>query len=273
MFLRSLLALRCTAPHMSHTLNYGHQHPSQFLHLHFPDPCPPACPVVMLLHGGWWKAKYNLLNTPITTLIPEFLARGYAVVNTEYRHCEQPEGGYPGTQEDALQAWAYTHTTLPNQFPSVQPQLGSVVCGHSAGGCLALMVAALSEHTPSVCIPISPLTDMKEGFLRKLSDEGDAVLKYMKHTYDAAPEAYHLASPSHHMPLKCNTILVSSDGDVDVPIDLVAAFHKQAQAQTSPLHECVLINGGAEDHLACCTSGSQAFNAAMDSLQRLGPKF
>ena len=46
---------------------------------------PNSVPIVVLIHGGFWKYKYNIENSSIESLVPFFLSKGMAVCQIEYR--------------------------------------------------------------------------------------------------------------------------------------------------------------------------------------------
>jgi acetyl esterase/lipase len=95
-------------------------------------------PVVLMVHGGCWQtevAKADIMNW----IADDLRSRGIAVWNVEYRGVDRPGGGYPGTfldvgqAADALAAHASTYRLRAGRI---------VVIGHSAGGHLALWLAA-----------------------------------------------------------------------------------------------------------------------------------
>ena len=42
-------------------------------------------PAAVLIHGGYWKQQWTIDNTPITSIVPDLLAKGFGVVELEYR--------------------------------------------------------------------------------------------------------------------------------------------------------------------------------------------
>ena len=75
--------------------------PQQFATLSLPS-TPGPHPVVVLIHGGFWRAAYGLdLMEPLAA---DLVGRGYAAWNIEYRRVGQPGGGWPGTLEDVAAA-------------------------------------------------------------------------------------------------------------------------------------------------------------------------
>lgn len=123
-------------------------------------------------------------NTPITSIVPDLLATGFGVVEVEYRRRDDEGGGWPGTNQDALLAINSLHTVAPHECASLD--LGNVtLIGHSAGGCLVLWLAAQElQVTLSLVVAVAPVSDLNQAYHLHLSDEGDAVERYMKCTPD-----------------------------------------------------------------------------------------
>ena len=95
-------------------------------------------PVVLMVHGGCWRsgvAKLTIMNY----VAEDLRRRGVAVWNVEYRGVDRPGGGYPGTFEDV----AAGADKLAAIAPAYHLRTDRVVAfGHSAGGHLALWLAA-----------------------------------------------------------------------------------------------------------------------------------
>jgi len=95
-------------------------------------------PVVLMVHGGCWTtsiADRTLMNY----LAGDLRGRGYAVWNIDYRGVDRPGGGYPGTFLDTAAA-ADLLRTAARAYPLNLSRV--VAVGHSAGGHLALWLAA-----------------------------------------------------------------------------------------------------------------------------------
>jgi acetyl esterase/lipase len=95
-------------------------------------------PVVLMIHGGCWVSA--IANLTIMNYAAEDLrTRGIAVWNIEYRGVDRPGGGYPGTFGDVAAA----ADLLGRQGARYRLRTDRVVAlGHSAGGHLALWLAA-----------------------------------------------------------------------------------------------------------------------------------
>ena len=129
-----------------------------------------------------------------------------------------------------------------------------LVLGHSAGGQLAL--AACCRDTavrPSLCVSVASVPDMLPGYAAKLSDEGDAIERYMGFHPDSEGRRalYEEASLSSRLPLPMPVLLVSGSEDVDVPPGLLRDFAEACGAD--------LLEVYGADHYSLVTAGSGAW--------------
>lgn len=102
----------------------------------------PACdgshPVVLMVHGGCWQteiADRRLMDW----VAADLREAGVAVWNIDYRGVDRAGGGYPGTFSDAAKA-ADQLLVSAAKFHLDTKRI--VAVGHSAGGHLALWLAA-----------------------------------------------------------------------------------------------------------------------------------
>ncbi len=109
--------------------------PSQVAELHLPQSRP--CPVVVLVHGGFWRVPYG--RPLMAPLARGLAARGFAAWNIGYRRVGERGGGWPGTFADAAAA-VDALADLAREHGLDLDRVASV--GHSAGGHLALWTAA-----------------------------------------------------------------------------------------------------------------------------------
>ena len=98
-------------------------------------------PCVMLIHGGFWKEKFTLeLMAPIAENLAE---NGIAAWNIEFKGWSpENEGVWMDTLSDVMRAWGQLAL-----LPGIDI-VRSMILGHSAGGHLALMMAAVAERKP-----------------------------------------------------------------------------------------------------------------------------
>jgi acetyl esterase/lipase len=123
-------------PIPSHSIAYGSD-PLQIADLWLPLKKGPH-PVAIMVHGGCWQT--DIADRTLMDWVADDLRRhGVAVWNIEYRGVDRPGGGYPGTFRDVAAA----ADTLRDVAGRYDLDLRRVVAiGHSAGGHLALWLAA-----------------------------------------------------------------------------------------------------------------------------------
>ena len=183
------------------THSYG-PHAEQRLRLTMPASGEKKAPLAVLFHGGYWKQQWTVDNTPITSIVPDLLAKGFGVAEVEYRRRDDKGGGWPGTNEDALLALNSLRGVAPAECAALDLDDVTLI-GHSAGGCLVLWLAA--QELPvrlTLVVAVAPVCDLSEGYFLKVSDEGDAVERYMKCTpeTDEGLAQYARASPAELIP-------------------------------------------------------------------------
>src|SRR5262245_35551596 len=128
------------APPADHRITYG-SNEFQFGELRLPKGAGPH-PVALVIHGGGWMSQYGLsymghMGVALTEV-------GLATCSIEYRRVGNQGGGWPVTFEDASRAADHLRT-IAKTYPL---DLNRVVAvGHSAGGHLALWLAA-RKHLP-----------------------------------------------------------------------------------------------------------------------------
>src|SRR5215212_9588798 len=125
------------APAADHRESYGSD-PLQFGELRLPRGTTGRVPVVVFLHGGCWRAAYDL--THVAAAAAALASAGYAVWVPEYRRVGNDGGGWPGTFEDVAAAVDHVRD-LAVRYPSLDTTR-VVLAGHSAGGQLALWAAS-----------------------------------------------------------------------------------------------------------------------------------
>ena len=201
---------------------------SQFVTLMLPDG-PGPFPVVVLLHGGFWHLPWgcDLMTGPAEDLV----GRGLAVWNLEYRRVGEAGGGWPGTFEDVLSGF----DLLANVAEAGRLNLGAVaVAGHSAGGHLALWLAAQrgpvtsGAATVDRVVALAAVTDLVQAWEWGVgTDAVEALLGGPPHRNR---ERYRLFSPAELLPLGVRQLLLHGERDRVVPPGLSRAYAERAAA-------------------------------------------
>jgi acetyl esterase/lipase len=177
--------LGLAAPKADVRVTYGGDG-NQFIDLRMPKGKGPH-PLAICLHGGFWRAKYDLEY--MGHLCAALSAKGVATANLEYRRVGNAGGGWPGTFEDIRAGYAFL---LQNSGRYEFDVKRVVVLGHSAGGQLALCLAA---HEPGVkaAISLAGLVDLQRTYELHLSN--DAVVEFLGGKPAEVADHYREADP------------------------------------------------------------------------------
>ncbi|MGH9245389.1 MAG: alpha/beta hydrolase family protein [Acidimicrobiales bacterium] len=247
---------------------YGGE-PSQHAALHLPDGDGPF-PVVVLLHGGFWWARYD--RTLMTPLALDLVARGWAVWNVEFRRVGEPGGGWPGTLLDVAAAVDHLATVAAATRLDVHKVLA---VGHSAGGHLALWAACrpgLPEGTPGAnpriglagVVSLAGVADLRAAAAADLGP--NACIDLLGGSPDEVPERYALASPADRVPLGVAQLIVHGDRDRLVPVEHGRAYAAAALQVGDPVEWMELTGVG---HFELIDPGHAAWRGTAATLAGL----
>lgn len=219
-----------SAPPPAPAVRYG-DHSDQVANLHLPAADGGPWPVVVLLHGGFWRDGWD--RTLTTPLARDLAEQGFLAWNVEYRRVGQEGGGWPGTLLDvaaAVDALAQVELADTSRV---------AVVGHSAGGHLALWLAA-RERLPAgapgagprirvaFAVSLAGVADLVRGAEDGLGNGACAAL--LGGSPDAVPERYEVASPGALLPLGVPQLLVHGSRDDAVPSGQSSAYAVAARA-------------------------------------------
>jgi acetyl esterase/lipase len=180
-------------------------------------------PVAIVVHGGFWRAKYGLDH--LGHLCRELARQGIASWSLEYRRLGHAGGGWPGSCEDVRDGAAYLRT-LAGRYP-LDPDR-AVALGHSAGGQLALWLAAQRCVPLRGVVSLAGVTDLRQAWQLGLSR--GVVAEFLGGSPGEVPERYDRASPIELLPLGVPQRLVHGDLDDTVPAGMSRNY--QAAART-----------------------------------------
>lgn len=245
-------------------VKYGFQHARQFGDLRLPAGDGPH-PVAVVVHGGFWLASFEL--SLMDPLCDALTAQGIATWNVEYRGVGNDGGGWPGTLLDVAAA-ADTLRALAMTRPL---DLGRVVAvGHSAGGHLALWLAArrrlkagpLATANPmpvAHAVGLAPLPDLRAAWAAGYT----AVGKFLGGTPKDVPVRYTDASPAEHLPLGVRQVIVHGADDRVVASQLSRDYVAAATAQGD---DATLVALDGIGHFEPIDPGSAAWPAVLDAV-------
>jgi acetyl esterase/lipase len=181
-------------------------------------------PVAVLIHGGFWKADYDL--TLMDALAEDLVTRGWAAWNIEFRRLGNG-GGVPETLDDVSAAIDHL-ATLDVDRSRV------VAIGHSAGGHLAAWAATRENPRVAVTGVVSQagVLDLKRAEELNLSNG------VVKRFLNGSPSE--VASPIERLPLGVPALLTHGGLDDIVPVEISERFARESGAS--------LIVEPEEDH-------------------------
>ena len=221
------------APAADQRIAYG-VHPLQFGDLRVPDGVG-LHPLIIVVHGGFWRAKYDLAY--MGHLCAALAVRGVATWNIEYRRIGDDGGGWPNTFLDVAHAADYVRELAPRFALDLTRVIAT---GHSAGGHLALWLAA--RHRLSAAHPLFTLdplalrgvvslagvADLHRAYVLRLSQR--VVVELLGGSPKNVPERYAAASPAALLPLGVRQILLHGTKDGPVPFEISAEYVQAARA-------------------------------------------
>ena len=246
------------------SIAYG-EHPDQVANLHLPAREGGPWPCVVLIHGGFWRAGWD--RTLMTPLAVDLAARGLAAWNVEYRRVGQQGGGWPGTLQDVAAATDHLSSVANVDATRV------ATCGHSAGGHLALWLAArhrLPAGAPGAEPQVRPVAAVAQAGVcdleRAWHDElGGGAVTALLGSLEEHTDRYAVASPAALAPLGVPQLLVHGEED-----DIVPVSQSRGYAALDPDAEVLSLAGA--DHFDVIDAHQPVWETTVEWLaQRLGP--
>jgi acetyl esterase/lipase len=226
-------------------LRYGHV-PEQDIELTIGAGAAIGRPLVVLLHGGFWKPIYD--RTHMIPLAMALATAGWSVANVEYRRV-------PGDPDATLGDVSHAVAALN---PAVVPYDGRLLLlGFSAGGHLALWLAATSRDARlRGVIGLAPAADL--ALTQQLCLGGGAVELFLgaQLSRRATLDPCRLRAPD------CAVSLLHGEADDVVPLS-VSQSYATAHPQTR------LVHVPATGHMTMIDPGATAWPLLHAELKRL----
>ena len=246
----------------SKAFQYGELYPAQGAH--------GKTPIVILVHGGFWRAAYGL--SLMRGLARNLAQQGITAWNIEYRRIGNADGGWPNTMLDVALATDYIRVLAPQYGLDTERV---VTVGHSAGGHLALWLAARPRITAGELLTLDPLhitgavslagcADLD--YVAQLGLGRDAAIELLGGEPQAVPERYATASPAALLPLGVPQVLIHGTQDNNVPFG-VSQFYARKAIEAGD--EVTLIELPGADHFIVIDPTSESWAITLKEIQRL----
>jgi acetyl esterase/lipase len=220
-------------------------HDEAVIDLHLPG--GPTGRVVVLIHGGFWKAGWDRRHT--RSMARALADLGLVVATPEYRRVGNG-GGWPVTADDVRLA--------VDRLPELLGRVGIeatplVLTGHSAGGHLALWLATTDVPVQRV-VALAPVCDLGEATRLGLGE--DATPAFLGGADPAVADPMVLFADRPHAEVD----IVHGVADEDVPVSLSRGLVSR--------HPWVTLHEVPGDHMAVIEPGSMAWSTVVDELTR-----
>jgi acetyl esterase/lipase len=248
------------------TRAYG-DHPDQVVDFFAPPASGPPAPLVVVVHGGAWRAPYDRRH--ITPFAAFLARRGFAVAVPEYRRggaAEGEAGRWPETLDDVAAALDALPRLAADALGGRADPGRTVLTGHSAGGHLVLWGAARhvlpagsrwrTGRPPALrgVVALAPVADF--AVAGELGVCGDAASQFL-----GGPELFEErrphADPVLLLPTGIATTVVQGRDDLDVP-PAVAESYADAAARAGEVVGLTLLEGVGHFPLIDPAAGASA---------------
>ncbi|XVO23537.1 MAG: alpha/beta hydrolase [Betaproteobacteria bacterium] len=261
---------RTPRPTPTDKVSYG-PHADQYAELWLPDACVALLPVVILIHGGCWRA--DLPGPELVAFLSQAIAQqGVAVCSVTYRRVGTETGTKAGTKAGTNAGTnAQAFSPYPDTFldvaaaadklreiaPHYKLDLNRVVTiGHSAGGHLALWLAArpklptssrlVTPHplTIHAAVGIAALADLQYAKSASAHACGADTVDLLINTKERKDAAYLDTSVTPLLPLGLPQTLISGASDSIVAPAHALRYHEHAKAKGETVTLLTLEDAG-----------------------------
>ncbi len=212
--------LNLPPPKATARVPYG-KAPQQFGDIFVPHGSGPH-PAVIFIHGGFWRNTYSLDHA--AHLCAALARAGAAVWSLEYRRIGDPGGNWAGMSEDIVRGGERL-AALAGQYNLDLRR--AVAAGHSAGGQLALWLAAQQVADLRGVVPLAAISDLRRAYALQL-DSG-VVGQLLGGSPDRVPQRYAAASPIELLPIPVQQRVLHGTADNIVPFDMSERFAKASK--------------------------------------------
>ncbi|MDQ3144273.1 MAG: alpha/beta hydrolase [Pseudomonadota bacterium] len=257
-------------PLPTRTVAYGTD-PLQVADLWLPAGRGPH-PTVLMVHGGCWTTE--IADRSIMNWIADDLAkRGIAVWNIDYRGVDRG-GGYPGTFHDAAAAADALRAQAKVANLDLRPL---VAVGHSAGGHLALWLAArprlpkdsaLRTANPLPIhhvVSLGGLPDLEQARAEKQGCGAEVIDRLVGPPTFSSRRVYADTSIPRLAPLGVRQTLVNGDSDRIIPTHFASTYAAAMRAKGDRVTVNVIPGQG---HVELIAPETPAWSAAVAAIEK-----
>lgn len=234
-----------SAPRPQSTVRYG-RFPEQLADVRPGADGASHRPLLLLLHGGYWRPAYDRLH--MAPMAAALAALGWTVVNVEYRRV-------PGDAQATLGDVSHAVDFLPSRLTQHDGRV--IVAGFSAGGHLALWLAqSRARGALHGVLALAPVADLRLAEERGLGD--GAVRAFTGGRADVLASIDPLRMPDSPAPV---TIVHGADDEV-VPVEVSESYvaaHPATRLRRMPM----------TGHFALVDPATHAWPIVLQELQRL----
>jgi len=186
-------------------------------------------------------------------------AAGFASANVEYRRIGEPGAGWPGTFDDILHGVRFAREQAHQVRGDARR---TVVLGHSAGGHLALWLAAEMAGLAGA-VSLGGVASLRLAW--EMGIGNGAVQEFLGAGPAAAPDLYRSADPEGR-PAAVERVLIHGTADDRVPVEISREYLRLRQADSRPVK---LIELPGADHFAGVDPQSPFWQVVVDEVTRL----
>ena len=208
-------------------------------------------PLVVLIHGGFWKPEYDRVH--VAAMSNALAEAGWTTLTLEYRRVS-------GEPDLTLHDMATAFEVLPDRVERHNDQV--LLIGHSAGGHLALWVAAQSANLHSHVrlqgvLALAPAADLQMAHAMNLGDA--AVHRFLGEVPLNRPDVNPMCLPA---PSVAVTIVQGGEDEI-VPPAIAKSY-----CAAFPNTRLVQLSGSG--HFALIDPASAAWETVLRELKSLG---
>ncbi|MGC4152326.1 MAG: alpha/beta fold hydrolase [Propionicimonas sp.] len=239
------------------TISYG-EDAAQVYDVRLPAIGALTGPTVILIHGGFWRARYDRAH--IGSMAQHLADAGAPTAVLEYRRPGDSGDGYSATLADLRAGLA----AIAADSRFTEPR---VAVGHSAGGQLALWVASQPAAAGQLAAVVS-LAGCVDLELAVELDLGDgAVTAFLGGTPADRPQAYADTDPARLVPCPVPVVLVHGDDDPEVPVAVSESYRARAERAGATVS---LVRLHGVGHYELIDPDDPGFQAVQQAIDRFG---